>query len=226
MNSYKIIDILNSMKRYTAKDGIKILKLLGLYKNLDKEEIKEFSKNWDIYFSQTKEPLTTTINLYAFGLPLILKMEEVKPRERVNDFLDKMIEKNFLIMYDEGFSLEHILEDYDKANEVKNERTYLARDGIKFLKYLGYSELSDKEEIFFTNHWYDYLRTAKNDPISAARRLYCIRLPLQVRDESNPIEKEEIRDILRDFEKRMKEKRVEEMIAKGLHLDDILEFFG
>lgn len=99
---------------------------------------------------------------------------------------------------------------------------YTAEEGLCILRYLDMDELDPGEEVIFKNRWDEVYRHQK-DPILAARLIYVNHLPFICNIEKGVAQAiSDERGI--EFDARLKESKLKDMIKLGSSLKDILIF--
>lgn len=101
------------MSEYTAEDGLKVLKYLGLT-NLTEEELNIFKEKWDaVYSSRHKNIISTTWYMYSEVLPFTCgdgdRGSFIVHTMRDQEFGERLKETKLDSQLNEGKSLEEIL---------------------------------------------------------------------------------------------------------------------
>lgn len=102
---------------------------------------------------------------------------------------------------------------------MAKENVYTAEDGIKILKYLGITNITQEEIQKFKENWLNFYPA--QSLISETWKLYAEALPFMCGDgDRGSFMVSQLRD--RDFGDRLKKTELDEEIKQGKSLDEIL----
>ena len=101
------------------------------------------------------------------------------------------------------------------------EQPYTNEDGLKVLRYLGITNLTDKEKQTFREKWSNFYES-RDDLIIAVWKLYAEALPFICGDcDRGSFMVAQLRDL--DFGKRLEQTELDKELKEGKSLQEILQ---